>query len=394
MQSNISHLTTGNSADNKNTKIQSLFLNYWQVLEEYPNSIDLGMGMPSTNIFRSKLEADEEFVEGRRLWQADYQHQAGDRKLREAFSKFEEKRTGISYTASNVMLVSGGLRGFSLVLDCLAKKESNIVEIVPTYPLLAGQVRNTLTRLGATLTSIIPKDTKTFQITLDEIIPYIKSSSIIYLTNPNNPTGLYVPKDVLFKIITTCEQVGAYIIIDEACDISLNLNQDEKTYLNSPIVIRILSLSKTYLLAGFRLGYMVAHSELIKTFSNAYSFSDGNAPLVANKAIMSYLNNPWLMPFISQVVGSKVKLASDIFSQCHSIIEYIKPEACFYIFLKIKYYNNSWFLFKELLAKGINIVPGCLFGVDEDPWIRVCCCREDDILIDYLDKLNKALDTL
>lgn len=394
MSSIILHLPTVDSEDKKNANIQSLFLKYWKVLEEYPSCIDMGMGMPSLSIFGSQLEAQNEFVEGRQLWQADYQHQAGDRNLREAFSQFEQQRTGIPYTTENVMIVSGALRGFSLVLNCLTIKKTHIIEIVPTYPLLAGQVRNVLERLGGTLTTIIPKDTKTFQITLDEILPHIKSSSIIYLTNPNNPTGMYVPEDVLSKIIATCESVGAYIILDEACDVPLNLNYNQKIYLDSPAVIRILSLSKTYLLAGFRLGYIVAHPELIKIFSNSYSFSDGNAPLIANKAIMKYLGNPQLMPFVSQIFRNKVKLASYKFSKCSSITEFIEPEACFYIFLKIKYPKNSWFLFKELLTQGINVVPGCLFSVREEPWIRVSCCHEDDILTDHLDKLSKALDTL
>ncbi|GAB1539728.1 pyridoxal phosphate-dependent aminotransferase [Scytonema sp. NUACC21] len=394
MNNTILHLSTIDSEDTKNVNIQSLFLRYWKAIEEYPNCIDMGMGMPSPSIFGSELEAQNEFVEGRQLWQADYQQQAGDKNLREAFSQLEKQRTGISYTVENVMIVSGALRGFSLVLDCLTRKKTHIIEIVPTYPLLAGQVRNVLERLGGTLTTIIPKDTKTFQITLDEVLPHIKSDSVIYLTNPNNPTGIYIPDNVLFKIIATCEEVGAYIILDEACDIPFNLNYHQKFYLDSPVVIRILSLSKTYLLAGFRLGYIVAHPELIETFSNTYSFSDGNAPLIANKAIMKYLNTPHLMSFISQIFRNKVKLASHRFSKCSSITEFIEPEACFYIFLKINYSKNSWFLFKELLAQGINVVPGCLFSVREDPWIRVCCCHEDDILIDHLDKLSKALDAL
>lgn len=393
MSSQFINLTFDNSENTKNENIHSLFLNYWKFLEKYPNSIDLGMGMPDPKIFAAELSAESEFIEGIQLYQADYQHQAGDKNLREEFANFESKRTGISYTAENVMLVSGALRGFSLILDCLGKKDIHIIEVVPTYPLLAGQVRHVLKQVGGTLTTITPQDSKTFQITLDEILPHIKYNSIIYLTNPNNPTGLYIPEGILSQIITTCESVGAYIIIDEACDISLVTNNN-KNFLDSPAVIRILSLSKTYLLAGFRLGYIVANDELIERFASHYSFSDGNAPLVANKAILKYLNNPRLMPFTSEIVSNQVKLVIDRLSKCDSIIEFIQPEGCFYIFLKIKTSHNSWLIFQELLARGINVVPGCLFGINEEPWIRICCCRDADILTQYLDKLCQALDTL
>ncbi|HAZ44333.1 MAG TPA: hypothetical protein DDW76_24160 [Cyanobacteria bacterium UBA11369] len=385
---------TADASYANNADIRSLFLKYWQELERCPNCINLGMGMPPIELFKYELEAQEEFDAGRQIWQAEYQHQAGDKSVREAFSKFEAERTGIAYTAENIMLVSGALRGFSLVLDCLVKDGTRVVEIVPTYPLCSGQARNASERRGGKLLTVVPKDTKTFQITFEEIKPYIQPSTIIYLTNPNNPTGLYLPKDVLSKIVTTCENEGAYLIIDQACDLPLNPIYDDRTYLDSPSVIRILSLSKTYLLAGFRLGYVVANPQLIEIFSNAFAFSDGNAPCVANKAIIKYLNNSQLMPLFSKVSRHKVELALNRLTKCRSVIEFIKPEACFYIFLKISYPYSSWRLFKELVSRGVNVVPGCLFGVREGCWIRICCGREDDVLIKYLDKLSQALDSL
>ena len=377
-----------------NADIRSLFLKYWEELETCPNCINLGMGMPPINLFQPELEAQAEFDAGRQIWQAEYQHQAGDKSVREAFSKFEAERTGIAYTAENIMLVSGALRGFSLVLDCLVKEGTRVIEIVPTYPLCSGQVRNILERRGGKLTTVVPKDTNTFQITFDEIKPYIQPSTIIYLTNPNNPTGLYLPNNVLSQIVTTCENEGVHLIIDEACDLPLLPIADDRTFLDSPSVIRILSLSKTYLLAGFRLGYMVANPQLIGRLSRAFSFSDGNAPCVANKAIMKYLNNSQLISLISKVSCHKVELALNRLSECRSVIDFIKPEACYYIFLKISYPRSSWLLFKELVSRGVNVVPGCLFGVREGCWIRICCGREDDVLIKYLDKLSQALDSL
>jgi aspartate/methionine/tyrosine aminotransferase len=377
----------------QNVDIRSLFLNYWEELEIYPNYVDLGMGMPPLSMFQAVLETHEELLKGRQKFRIDYQHQAGDPLLREAISRFENEQMQTNYTSENMMLVSGALRGFSLVLDCLVKEGTHIVEIVPTYPLCAGQVRNILEKRRGLITTIIPEDIDTFQITFDEIEPHIQSSTIIYLTNPNNPTGLYLSKELLSSIVTTCENKGAYIIIDQACDIPLNHALDDNSYLNSPSVIRIRSLSKNFLLAGVRIGYIVASPQLIKIFSNSFSFSDGNAPRIANEVIIKYLNNSQLMPFISKVTNHKVEITLKKLAECGSILSVVKPEACFYIFLKINYSNNSWMLFKELISQGINVVPGCLFGVHSAPWIRLCCGREDQILIDHLDKLSKTLDS-
>jgi aspartate/methionine/tyrosine aminotransferase len=374
--------------------IQNLFLNYWKELDKHPGYLDLGMGMPTLSMFQPVLELQKELFKGRQTLRTEYQHQAGDPSVREAISRFESEQIKTNYTSENIMLVSGALRGFSLVLDCLVKEDTNLVEIVPTYPLCAGQARNVLEKRGGSLTTILPKDTDTFQVTFDEIRDRIQPSTIIYLTNPNNPTGLYLPKDLLSKIVMTCEEEGAYLVIDEACDIPLFDSSNDSSYLNSSSVIRIRSLSKNFLLAGIRVGYIVASPQLIKIFSDSFSFSDGNAPCIANEIIIKHLNDPLLMPFISKVTRHKVELALKKLEECNSIVSVVKPDACFYIFLKVNYDNDSWSLFKELISKGINVLPGSLFGVHSAPWIRLCCGREDHLLIEYLDQLGKALDSL
>ena len=73
----------------------------------------------------------------------------------------------------------------------------------------------------------------------------------------------------------------------------------------------------------------------------------------------------------------------------------INPEACYYIFLKTDYRGGSWRLFRYLLQKGVNVVPGVLFGIDErEPWIRIGCGHEDDTLDRGLARLEQALSAL
>jgi aspartate aminotransferase len=391
--------------------VRELFSNYWKELElyeeehksheknlesyeSYPTYIDLGMGMPKPEMFFPELEAQDEFNKGQKSLRAEYQHQAGQQHLRKVIAQYERKRTGISYTKDNIMLVSGGLRGFSIVAESLAKtkKDTHFVGIVPTYPLLAGEVCNISETFGCKQPSaILPNDRNAFQITFEEVDRYIEPNTALYLTNPNNPTGRYVPSDVMLKIIKKCEEVNAHIILDQACDLPLTQSVDKNVWSDSPVIIRVISLSKTYLLAGYRLGYIVAHPDKITKLAKDYAFSDGNAPCVANKAIIKYLNNDRLGPFISSVSHRKVKLTLDLLADFDTVTNIIEPEACYYVFLKVNTSMCSWCIFQALLEQGVNIVPGCLFGIHKEPWIRICCGREDEVLFDHLDKLKKAL---
>lgn len=375
-----------------NHDIRSLFLNYWKVLERHPDCVDLGMGMPPLSMFESVLGSLDDSNIGHSKWRVEYQYQAGDMLLRKAISKFESDQIGCEYIPENIMLTSGALRGFSLSLDCLVEENTKIVEIVPTYPLCAGQARKVVGK--DSVITVTPKDTKTFQFDFEEIASHIQPSNIIYLTNPNNPTGLYVPNDLLFKVVEACEQQGAYLIIDQASDISLTCSMKDESYLYSPSVIRIRSLAKNYLLAGLRIGYMIAHPRLISLFSDSFSFSDGNAPCIANDTIIRYLEDDQLLPSIANIVSHKVDLALTELQKSSSILNIIRPEGCFYIFIKVKYPYDSWHLFKDLVAEGVNVLPGCLFGVHTDAWIRLCCGREDKVLIDYTKKLKSVLERL
>jgi aspartate/methionine/tyrosine aminotransferase len=375
-----------------NTDVRSLFLNYWKEVERHPNCIDLGMGMPPLSIFESALGNAKGSVLEKGRWRVEYQHQAGDKLLREALSSFESTQIGVTYTPENIMLTSGALRGFSLALECLVKEETKIVEIVPTYPLCAGQARKVVGENS--VITITPKDTETFEIKYEEIELYIQPNTIIYLTNPNNPTGRYVSDDFLYRLVESCEREGAYLIIDQASDIPFSHSSKDDSYLASPSVIRIRSLAKNYLLAGLRVGYIVAHPHLINLFSESFSFSDGNAPCIANDLIIGYLKDPHLLPSIANIVKYKVDVALKELNKCPSIVRTIRPEGCFYIFIEIKYSYDSWCLFKELVTRGINVLPGCLFGVHTAPWIRICCGREDRVLVKHIEQLNRILSSL
>jgi len=381
--------------------VNELFLSYWREVDRRPEIIDLGMGMPPTDPFYPEIDADLRTLLDT-AQRADYQPQAGPLALREAIAEYETKRSKLKYDLSNVMLVGGALRGFSLVIDCLIDKlkssaatPPSFVEIVPTYPLLAGHSRNVARRHGLEIHTVEPKDRETFQVQAEEVIPQIREASITFLTNPNNPTGLYVRPGVLSDIIRRCEEVGAYLIIDEASDIPLAGHTRDFSGHDSHSVIRIKSLSKDYLLAGVRLGYVVARDSLIELFSKSYSFSDGNAPLVANAALARYVRNATLQDRISAITSRQVDFTVDLLRKAPRVRSVIKPEGCYYMLLRIEYSGPNWDLFMDLANSGFNTLPGILFGLDaRDPCIRLCCARHDDALRDAVTKFTEVLDTL
>jgi len=375
--------------------VHDTFFTYWNKLEQHKDWIDLGMGMPPVSLFFPASEFQADLIQGIH-YRTNYQPQAGSLALRKVIAEYETARTGVEYTAENIMLVAGAIRGFSLTVDTLTTPLSKLVEIAPTYPLLSGHARYAAEKYGCDIVTVTPRDTVNFTIEEDEILPHITESTILYLTNPSNPTGLYMADQTLINIIAACEKTHSYVIIDESCDIPLSNTLKAGIHQNhSSSLVRIQSLSKTLLLAGFRAGYIIADGKMIENLSSHYAFSDANAPLVFNDALINYFQTSEALSYITQVARDKVRASIEVLQSMPKVKHIINPEGCYYIFLKLDFNGGSWNLFNYLLQKGVNVVPGVLFGVDDrESWIRIGCGHDDDTLDEGLARLKHALDSL
>ena len=105
------------------------------------------------------------------------------------------------------------------------------------------------------------KESEDFRLT-EDIIEAINSEKpqIIFLTNPNNPNGLLIEKDLLEKIVSACESVGCTIVLDECFlpltgrEKELSLAYNVRKY-KSLIVLR--AFTKTFAIPGVRIGYAI-----------------------------------------------------------------------------------------------------------------------------------------
>jgi|GEM_PF-3652093 len=370
--------------------IHQKFLSYWELLARNTIVANLGMGMAKPDFLSEKLIAKSYFEKGH-IYRPGYQHQAGKPSLRALLAKFQSEQTELVYSSDHIMLSAGALGGFSLVIDSLAclLKSFKFIEILPTFPSLSGKIRLIAEQYQAEIVTVAPADSKDFVLKENEIVPHISENTIIYLTNPNNPTGKYIKPHVMQEIVNACEKTNSYLVIDECCDISFDTSYH---WAKSSHVIRIQSFSKQYLLAGYRIGYLIASTEWIDLFSSRFSFAGGNAPVVANDAIEYFINEKSILPQIREVSKECVKKAIMQLESFPYVDHIIHPEACYYLFIKLKHTQGSWELFEHLVKKGIDVVPGTLFGISEnESWIRLCCARPSDELLQSLDILKNAL---
>ena len=200
---------------------------------------------------------------------------------------------------------------------------------------------------------------------IDKMVDSITDKTkIIWLCNPNNPTGTIFRKKDLERVINRIPKNVAIImdeayieyVTDEEYPDSLALLEDY------PNMIILRTFSKAYGLAGLRCGYGIAHEDIVKYFNTVAGPFDVN--LFAQKAAVAAMEDKEYLKLVYETnkVGKEY-----LYKEFEKLgLEYVKTNANF---IMVSSKIDDKIVFNSLLRKGIIIRPGYLLGIPG--WMRV-----------------------
>lgn len=199
----------------------------------------------------------------------------------------------------------------------------------------------------------------------DDLKMKIDSSDLMFLCNPNNPTGGIIDKEVMLQIADFCESAGTILCIDE-CFLPFLENEDVlsmKTLLDKYKGLVILrAFTKVYGMPGLRLGYMMcANNKLLGKCKD--NLPPWNISLPAQMAGERALRDAsFLEKSRSYIVKERDFLISNLEKQIEKgIIKKIYPAYANYIFFEIKEKqdneidNNAEDFYQKMLNQGILV---------------------------------------
>lgn len=174
----------------------------------------------------------------------------------------------------NILLSDGSINALYTVFG-IFNQDSNVLGVSPQFT----DAEMAMRLLGMNYRSVSLKAENNYRFSPDEFIAAITDDiDIVYIDNPNNPTGQVIDLYALEKILQRSADVGAAVVIDEAYgDFMPNQNSAMRLCAEYPNLIMIRTLSKAFGLAGLRIGYVVAHKQLIsymKKTVNPYQVSE------------------------------------------------------------------------------------------------------------------------
>ncbi len=179
-----------------------------------------------------------------------------------------EVRMGLSeildIPAENILMGNGSIDLIYLIIDAL--KPARVLMPIPTF----SEYERACIAKGAEPVFLEPEDKSLFNHDANRIINFIPNVDMVFLCNPNNPTGTVLPSTDLRYILKKCEEENVVMVIDEAF-IDFTSDPDSismiKAAVDSQHLVILRSLTKFYALPGLRIGYLTCCEDLIKKFN-------------------------------------------------------------------------------------------------------------------------------
>lgn len=282
----------------------------------------------------------------------------------------------------NIILGNGSEGIISYILRAFLRPGDELLTSENTFIGLYISAR----AVGAEL-KLVPLD-RNFAFDVKNISKNISNKTkIIYLSNPNNPTGTYITKED-FDYLMSHVPEHVLVILDEAYFEFANLNEDYPDSMNYRYdnVLTLRTFSKAYGLAGLRVGYGFAHDELIAHLTKVkLPFEPNHLAQVAALGALNDLNH------LERTLENNKIQYKRIFDFLNN--HGLSPIPSVTNFITIKTYSgeNSDWLFNELLNFGVIIRP--LKANEMPDFVRISLGteKEMDHFIESMEKLIPEL---
>ncbi len=219
----------------------------------------------------------------------------------------------------------------------------------------------------------------------------------ILICNPSNPSGKVFTQEELKLIAELCIKYDVYAIMDEVYE-HIVYAPHKHTYMNSipgmwERTVSCSSLSKTYSITGWRLGYAIAPKQIMDKIKQFHDFNAVGAPAPLMEAAIVGLEMP---DSYYEEFGAHYAHMKELFTKgLDNIgIPYTDPQGTYFVLADIGPYlkkgQTDMEFCEELTRKvGVAAVPGTSFFKEDVPNIvRIHFAKKDETLLEALDRLS------
>jgi aspartate aminotransferase len=360
--------------------------------------VDFGPGEPDFATPRQVGEAGKHAID---RGFTKYTNASGLKQLREAIADRYNRRYDLGLTHEHVIAGNGGKQELFNVMLALLGAGDEVIIPSPYWVSFPDQVE--FAGGKAVFAPTDPDDH--FRPTLRDIASVATDRTRgVIINSPCNPTGSVIRGEEIEQIVEWCAARGAFLVFDETYELFVyegNEHVSAVRWFNQfpETVIVVNSMSKTFAMTGWRLGYAVAHPEIISALGKIQSHSTSNPSTIAQHAALAALRGvdedvqrmydayrerrAWLVGALNAVEG----------------ICCTDPDGAFYVFPDISAYfgkagiTDSQSFANFLLDEArVAVVPGAAFGLND--YVRISYATSMDRLKEGVRRIEAAVAKL
>ncbi|MDU2639519.1 MAG: pyridoxal phosphate-dependent aminotransferase [Finegoldia magna] len=359
------------------------------------NSINLAQGFPE---FDPPIEILNRLQEISLTGPHQYSITCGAKNLREAIAKKHEKFTGnTTNPEENVVVTCGGTEAMMASMMAITNPSDKVIIFSPFYENYKADAI-----LSGAEPIFVKLNPPNFDFDIDELENAFKQNpKAIILCNPSNPSGKVFTREELQIIADFAEKYDTYVVTDEVYEHIVYKPYVHTYFASLPKMkdrtITTTSLSKTYSITGWRLGYTIANKEITQAIKSVHDFLTVGAAAPLQEAAIVGLN---FGDEYYEELQEKYTHKRDIFLNGLKEIglDFYSPQGTYFVMVDIsKFKRKSDYDFcVELSQKiGVTPVPGSSFFKDDNnDYVRFHFAKNDDTLIEAINRLRKINDLL
>jgi aspartate aminotransferase len=296
----------------------------------------------------------------------------GTLELKDAIVRRHAQDFGSKYKREEVMASVGGKHVLFNAVQALVDHGDEVILPVPYWVSFKDIVRYA----GGNCVLLHTQEASGFRVTADSIARLVTPrTKMIILNSPSNPSGAVMSPEDLTAVVRFAAERGIWVMSDE-CYVYLNYTGREfsvgslNEYRERMIVVG--SLSKTYAMTGWRMGYALAPAAVIAAMQKLQSQSTSNPTSIVQKAAVAALNGA--QQCVAEMRSEYIRLRDHIVSGLRAIpgFKCTQPEGAFYVYPNIAAFfgrggiNSPAEFSRRLLHEAhVATVPGEGFGTNE-----------------------------
>lgn len=330
-----------------------------------------------------------------------YTNASGIKALREAIAGRYHHRYGARLSQANVIAGSGGKQELFNVMLALVRPGDEVIIPSPYWVSFPDQVEFA----GGKAVFARASPENNFRPTLADIerVATARTRGVI-INSPCNPTGAVIRGEELRGIVEWCAARDAFLVFDETYELFVYDGNEHVSAMQwfeqyPETVIVVNSMSKTFAMTGWRLGYAIAHPDIISALGKIQSHSTSNPSTIAQHAALQALGGA--DEDVQKMYEAYRERRAWLVGALNELPEIccVHPDGAFYVFPEIRAYfgrggiSDSQSFANYLLEEArVAVVPGAAFGADD--FVRISYATSLERLREGVSRLDGALRKL